>query len=170
MNPEKILKQLNLRKDMEVADFGSGHGYFSIPLAKIVSDGRVYALDVIEEALDSIKSRAKLEGISNITVIRRNLELPEGSKLDDESVDLVVLANILYQSQKKEEILEEAKRVLKKGERLVIIEWIKGSSLAPKKGWLISKEEARHLAEDQGLNFEMELQMDGQHYGLVFKK
>jgi len=80
------------------------------------------------------------------------------------------LANILFQSQKKEEILKEAKRVLKENGQLVIIDWLAGSSLAPKEGWFISKDEARQLVEGQGLTLVKELTMDGQHYGLVFKK
>lgn len=170
LQPETILDQLNIRDNMQIADFGCGHGYFSLPLAKRVGQGKVYALDVLEEALQSVKSRAEIEGVANIETIRGNLEMAGGSKLTDQSVDLVILANILFQSQKKEEILREAQRALKKDGQLVIIDWLAGSSLAPKEGWFISKDEARQLTESQGLTLAKELTMDGQHYGLVFKK
>jgi ubiquinone/menaquinone biosynthesis C-methylase UbiE len=170
LDPETILKQLDIRNNIQVADFGCGHGYFSIPLAKIVNQGKVYALDVIEEALQAVQSQAQLEGISNIETIRCNLEILGSSKLADESIDLVLLANILFQSQKKSAILKEAKRVLKKGGELVLIEWIAGASLAPKEGWLITKEEAQRLVEAEGMTLDRELEMDNQHYGLVFRK
>ena len=170
LNPEKILEQLSLRDNIIVADFGCGHGYFSIPLAKMANQGTVYVLDVIEEALQAVESQAGLEKVDNIKVIHCNLEVLESSGLADNSVDLVVLANILFQSQKKSAILKEAKRVLKQGGQLVLIEWISGSSLAPKQGWLISKEEAQQIVEDKGMTLDRELEMDSQHYGLVFKK
>ncbi len=168
--PGTILDQLDIRDNMTIADFGCGHGYFSLPLAKRVSQGKVYALDVLEEALQAVKSRAEIEKISNIETVRANLEVAGGSKLADQSVDLVILANILFQSQKKEEVLKEAERVLKKSGQLVIVDWLAGSSLAPKEGWFISKEEACQLAESQGLSLVKELTMDNQHYGIYFKK
>jgi ubiquinone/menaquinone biosynthesis C-methylase UbiE len=170
LQPEKILDQLDIRDNMQIADFGCGHGYFSLPLAKKVSQGKVYALDVLEEALQSIKSRAKIEKVSNIETIRVNLEIAGGSKLTDQSIDLVVLANILFQSQKKDEILKEAQRVLKENGYLVVIDWLAGSLLAPKEGWFISKDEADQLTKKQGLNLVKELIMDDQHYGFVFQK
>ena len=168
LQPETILEQLALRDNMRVADFGCGHGYFSLPLASLVNQGKVYALDVMEEALEAVKSRAELEGVSNIETIHCNLEISAGSKLTEDSIDLVLLANILFQSQKKSAILKEAKRILKKGGQLVLIEWITGSSLAPKQGWFISKEEAQKLIETEGLTLSQELTMDNQHYGMVF--
>jgi len=168
--PETILEQLTLRDNMTVADFGCGHGYFSLPLAGLVNQGKVYSLDVMEEALQAVNSQAQLEGAANIETIHCNLEISAGSKLTEDSIDLVLLANILFQSQKKSAILKEAKRVLKKDGQLVLIEWIVGSSLAPKQGWFISKEEARKLVETEGLTLDKELTMDNQHYGMVFKK
>jgi len=168
--PKAILEQLTLRDNMRVADFGCGRGYFSLPLASLVNQGKVYSLDVMEEALQAVSSQAQLDGVTNIETIRCNLEISEGSKLTKNSIDLVLLANILFQSQKKSAILKEAKRVLKKGGQLVLVEWVSGSSLAPKEGWFISKEEARKLIETEGLVLDKELTMDNQHYGMVFKK
>lgn len=174
LHPEKILEQLDIQDNIQAADFGCGRGYFSIPLAKIILNGKVYAFDVVEEALEAVRGKAKLENINNIETIRANLEITGGSKLDDDSMDLVILANILYQSKKKKEILKEAKRVLKSGGRIALIEWLIGASLAPKgdSGWeMLPKEKAQKMAEAEGLDLDSELDIEeGQHYGLVFRK
>lgn len=171
INPEKILEQLVKRNDLIAADFGCGHGYFSIPLSKMLTEGKVYAFDVQEEALQSVASKAGLEGIENIETIRCNLEKKNASNLDDKSIDLVILANILYQSDEKEEIIKEAIRVLKDNGEMVTVEWIKGAPLSPKGGWLVSREETEELVTKQGLILDRELEInDDKHFGLVFKK
>ena len=170
LEPEKVLEQLNIHKEMKVADFGCGHGYFAIPLAKRIAPAQVYALDVLKEALEAVRSKAELEKITNIQTIRGNLEIAGGSKLEDNSMDLVLLANILFQSQRKSAIIQEAKRVLKNEGQLVLIEWVANAPLAPKEGWLISREEAQKLVEAEGLRFEKEFEVDNQHYGLIFRK
>ena len=76
----------------------------------------------------------------------------------------------MFQSRKKEEIIKEAKRVLKNDGRIVVIEWLKGASMAPEEGWLISKDEIRNLVSGQELVLDKELSLDDQHYGMIFKK
>jgi len=169
-SPETILEQLSISDKAQIADFGCGNGYFSVPLAKIAKQGKVYAIDVVKETLEAVKSKAILEGISNIEPVHCNLEILGCLKLADGSIDFVLTRNILFQSQKKEEIIREAKRVLKSSGQLVLIEWIGGSSLAPKEGWFISQEEAQQLTKNEGFTFEKEIKIDNQHYGLVFKK
>jgi len=170
LQPKEILKQIDIHNNMNIADFGCGSGYFSIPMAKIVEEGRVYALDIMKDALEAVRSKVELENISNIETVHCNLEDSNGSKLNDGAIDLVLLRNILFQSQKKSEIIKEAKRVLKDNNRLIIVEWIKASPLAPKDCWLISKEEAQQLIKLEGFDFEKELEIDNHHYGLVFRK
>ncbi|MFC1700704.1 class I SAM-dependent methyltransferase [Patescibacteria group bacterium] len=173
LHPDKVLEQLNIYDNIKAADFGCGRGYFSIPLAKAIPNGTIYSFDVLEEALQAVRSKAEMEKINNIKTIRANLEVVGNSGLKDESMDLVVLANILYQSKRKEEIIREAKRVLKKQGRIILIEWMASTSLIPKgSGWqMISIDKAKDMAGKQGLKLVQELgKIDVQHYGLIFMK
>jgi len=170
IHPEEILNQLDLHDAMEVADFGCGNGYFSIPLAEVVVNGRVYALDVMKESLEAVESQANLKKIENIKTIHCNLEILNNSKLENESMDLILMRNILFQSQKKVEIIKEAKRVLKPKGKLILLEWIPGASMAPKEGNLISKDKVIELAKTQEIELYKELILDNQHYGLIFEK
>jgi ubiquinone/menaquinone biosynthesis C-methylase UbiE len=40
-----------------VADIGCGPGYFTIPLAKALVEGKLYALDIDNEMLDACRER-----------------------------------------------------------------------------------------------------------------
>jgi len=170
LRPEEIVRQLNIRKDMQVADFGCGAGYFTITLAKLADQGKVYAFDVLEQALESVRSRAKLQGLFNIETKRCNLELIGSSGLLDNSVDLVLLANILFQSNKKIDIIKEAKRILKKGGEMVIIDWLPNQSMGPPKDLIVLPEVVKKMAQDEGLVFKKDFPVDVYHWGIIFTK
>lgn len=172
INPVEVIKEIDLKEGMYVADFGSGTGVFTLQMAKIVGDkGKVYAIDVLKEALESIRGRASLENILNIEAIRGNLEVAGGSKISESSVDLVLMANMLFQSKKRVDIFKEANRILKKGGRVVIIDWLPEKAITTKSGgWAVSEMEAEKDAEEVGFKKERSFLAGLQHYGIIFKK
>lgn len=172
LNPESVITNLNIQPGARIADFGSGSGYFTLILAKVVGpDGLVTAVDVLQNKLDTVKTAAYARGLYNINYVRCDLEVYGGSKLDDGSQDMVLLANILFQSQKKEDMIKESRRVLKSGGELVVIDWEPASSFGPKEaGWKLSKEEAQNLVGNLGFSFVREIQVSKNHWGIIFRK
>lgn len=172
INPENIINNLSIQLGSKVADFGSGSGYFTILLARAVGpDGTVNAIDVLETALNTIKSKALADGFLNINYIRANLEVLGSTQLKDDSQDTVLLANILFQSQMKEKIIEEAKRVLKSGGDLVMIDWDVDSVFGPSEtGWKITKEDAQALVNNMGFSLVKDLAVASHHWGLLLRK
>jgi ubiquinone/menaquinone biosynthesis C-methylase UbiE len=172
LNPQKVLNQLEIQSPSKIAHFGCGHGYFTIPLAKMVGkEGQIFAIDILNEALGEVKEKATQEGIGNIETLRGNLEVPGGSKLPDNSCDMVLLANILFQSNKKADIIKEARRVLKPGGKMMIIDWQPtGTTLTSDSGWRISQGEAERLATEKNFAFDREFDAGDFHYGLIFRK
>lgn len=171
LNPEETLKQLNIAKGMQVVDFGCGAGYFVIPMAKMVSEqGKIYALDVQDSALESVRSKAKIEGLFNIVVRRCNLEVLNSSGLDNNSMDLILLSNILFQSDNKPGIIKEAVRVLKKSGELAIIDWRANQLLGPSKELIVPIEEIKEMTEKSGLIFKKDISIDKYHWGMIFTK
>lgn len=171
LRPQQVIEELNIEKGMKIADFGCGAGYFTIPLAEQVGEeGKVYALDVLKTALESVRGRAKQEGLLNIQTIWSDLEAPQGSKLKDQAVDLVLVANILFQSSKKDDIFKEANRVLKKGKRMVVIEWKKNQPMGPPEKLVVDKKTVQSLAEQRGFKFKKEFSASKNHWGMIFEK
>ncbi len=172
LNPETIINEFGLSPGMSVADFGSGAGYFTILVGERVGkEGRVYALDIMESALDSVREKARAAGLENIEAIRTDLEVIGSSGLADQSQDIVLLANILFQSGKKIEIIREAKRVLKDGGLLIIIDWKKGAGgFGPPDSLRTDDMAMRSLAVGEELVFERSFNAGQFHFGMALKK
>ncbi|MDD5145509.1 MAG: class I SAM-dependent methyltransferase [Candidatus Pacebacteria bacterium] len=167
LNPVEVLKNLELEKYMVAADFGSGSGGWVIPLAKKLEDGRVFAIDILLQPLSVLESRAKMEKLFNIQTIKTDIEA--GSKLRQESCDLVLLTNLLFEAKDKKGILKEAGRVLKPTGKILIADWKKDASFGPKEG-RVSSDEIEKMAKD--LDFKVEKRFDAglYHWGLILVK
>ena len=172
MNPEKIAEGLEITNGMTVADLGCGAGYFTIPMAKLVKNsGKVYAVDVLTSALETVSSKAKLYGLLNVDPVRANVEVVGGTKISDKSVDVALLANILFQCNDYDSVFGEAKRILKDSGRIVVIDWVpKKVPLGPKFEHCLSEDDVKKIAIKSGLKFIKKINAGNAHYGLLFMK
>lgn len=172
VDPESIVSQLNIAPGSRVADFGCGAGYFSLAIAKRLKEsGTVYALDILKSSLESVSGQAKNEGLTNIITSRVNLEKIGGSKLEDATINWVVMKDMLFQNQDKSTIIQEASRVLAPQGKLLIIEWNpEDGSLGPDKKLRLSKEEVIGIVQNAGLTSIGDLPVGNFHYGLIFQK
>ena len=172
MDTQRIVSALGIAPGQHVADLGCGTGYFTIEMAKAVGkDGVVSAVDVMQEPLQSVQSRAEAMGLGNIQAIRADLEVLGGTKIPDNSQDLALLANTMFQSQKKEAMLAEGVRMLKPGGRLVVIEWKKGAvGFGPPDALRTSEDAMRTLATAAGVRFERSLDAGTFYFGQVYLK
>lgn len=172
MVPDQIVRLFGLQEGMHVADFGSGSGYFTILMGKIVGQtGKVTALDIMETSLDSVRVKAKAAGLENVETIRANLEVLGSSGLAGDSQDAVLLANILFQSPKKEAIIKEAVRILKRDGLLIIIDWKKSSGgFGPPDDLRTDHELMKNMATFEGVSYQSDIDAGTFHYGMIFKK
>lgn len=167
LNPNEVLKKLNLGKDMVAVDFGCGSGGWAIPLAKILTEGKVYAMDILEESLSALRAKIKIEKLFNIEI--RKADVEKGTTILANSCDLVLMTNLLFECEDKKSVLEEGKRVLKKGGKILIVDWKEESALGPKEG-KVPASEVKNLAEELDLKVEKEFQAGTYHYGLILSK
>lgn len=168
LNPNEVLKEIKLRKNMTAADFGCGSGGWAIPLAKILEEGKVYAIDILEEPLSALRAKVRLEKIFNIEI--RKSDVTKASRLMPESCDLILMTNLLFECEDKKVALEEGKRVLKTDGKILIVDWKKDAPLGPEKEKRVSSEEIKELAGKIGFKLEKEFEAGIYHWGLILRK
>lgn len=169
LNPEQALGQLGIYEGMVCADFGSGSGGWVLPLAKKIKGGRVYAVDIQEEPLEALKTKARASQLSNIRTVKADLESGVGSSIQNNLLDLVLMTNLLFQLVNKQKVMAEANRVLRPAGRLLVVDWKPEAGIGPQEG-RITPEEVKSICQEAGFDLEKEISVGAYHYGLVFQK
>jgi ubiquinone/menaquinone biosynthesis C-methylase UbiE len=172
LNPKRCVSFVSLSEGAVVADFGSGVGEFAICAAEQVGNtGTVYAIDIQKEIVHSLGSRAEEEGFGNLRVIWGNVEEEGGSKIADNLCDFVIISNLMFQSDHKEGIIQEARRVLKEGGELLVIDWTEShGGLGPREDHVFGRDDAMNLLLKHNFVFAGDVPAGDYHYGLLFKK
>ena len=117
----EMIKQLPLKEGMTVADIGSGNGYHTLMMAKLIGEkGKAFAVDIQPEMLRMLEERAEKAGVKNVTSIENrywDADLPPGS------VDLALMADVYHEFSHPEEMLASIKESLKPGGQVVLLEF-----------------------------------------------
>lgn len=172
-DPIHNIQQFRLTPNMQVADMGSGSGFYALAAAETLrgDTGRVFAIDVQKELLERTLAEAQRKNLDNIEIVWGDIETHQGTKLRNESIDAVILANILFQLERKDDALVEAHRILKPGGRILVIDWTDSfGGLGPAEDHIVKKETARELLEKNGFTFEQDIEAGKHHYGSIFHK
>jgi ubiquinone/menaquinone biosynthesis C-methylase UbiE len=167
-DPLKNLKAFGLKEDNIVADLGAGTGFYTIPAGTLAPRGKIYAVEVVKDFLDTIGHKIKEAHLGNIEIIWGDIEKLGGTKIADGIADAVIASNILFQVEDKDNFIEEAKRILKRKGRILLIDWSESSVM---KGTnIISKDKARVMFEKKGFVLEREIDAGDYHYGMILIK
>lgn len=169
-NPEQNIAQLGLLDGMTVADFGAGTGAYSKAAAnKVGYTGKVYAIEVQKDLVKKLESEIKQWGISNVECIWGNIEKRHGTNLADHSVDAVIISNVLFQADDKLGLIDEAKRILKQGGKILFIDWSDSfSGMGPNPDHVITEDKARELFLKRGFKTVENIRAGAHHYGIIF--
>jgi precorrin-6B methylase 2 len=118
---DKLLKALELKPGMVIADIGAGSGYFSFPMAAQVGPkGKILAVDIQKEMLDVIRKRMKAGKVTNIEPIKGTETDP---KLPAGKVDLILMVDVYHEFSHPYEMTEAMVKALKLGGKLVFVEY-----------------------------------------------
>ncbi|MDD5568941.1 MAG: class I SAM-dependent methyltransferase [Candidatus Pacebacteria bacterium] len=167
INPIAILDSLKLKDDFIACDLGCGSGGWAIPLSKILTNGLVYAVDILEESISALRGKIARENIFNVKPVLSDIE--KGVKIQDKEIDIALLTNILFQIEDKESLIKECRRILKSRGLLLIIDWKKDAPLGPAAGRL-SADEILPLLDRLGFREEKRFDAGEYHWALLLSK
>ena len=157
---------------MKVADFACGAGFFARAAARLVgARGVVWAVDAHQELLPRLKNISLAEGLRNVEVLQGNIERTGGTHLPEASFDLVLVPNALFASEHKDTVAKEAGRVLKKGGRVLLVDWSDShGGLGPAPAHVLTAAAAQKIFEGAGFVYERQVPAGAYHWGVIMRK
>lgn len=118
--PEQIMDVAGVRAGMKIGEAGAGEGYLTFPLARRVGDrGVVFANEISQDDLETIRDRAELEGIGNIVTVLGEVE---DALFPENDLDMVIMVYVLHHLDRPVEFLRNLRAYLKPGAPIVIVE------------------------------------------------
>lgn len=169
----KFFRELNLKKGLTFLDVACGWGYYSLAAADIVGkDGQVYAVDLWEEGILSLRKEAISKGIQNLAAFVSDVgkDIP----IENDCVDVCLMATVLHDfvgDQVDRQAMKEVVRVMKPEGILVIVEYKKTDGPpGPPKPVRLSPQEVDTLVSAYGFRQKRYTEIGDSHYLQIFTK
>lgn len=137
------------KKTATIVEIGCGYGTFTVPIAK-KSAGEIYTFDIEPSMIEIARENVRKAGLSNVTFGLRDV-LEQGTGLEPNSTDMVLLFNILHFSERRI-LLEETSRILKDGGIVAIIHWRKDIPTQRGPAINVRPDQGQILSASEGLN------------------
>ena len=167
--PDTLVSALQIPTGATVGEIGSGTGYFTWRLARVVGpSGKVLAVDVQQAMLDRTADTVRKHQLSNV-------ELRLGDEADPHLprglLDLVFIAHAYHEFSNPEAMILAVKQSLKPGGHLVIVEFAEDHPFGPlDKAERMTEEQIRAEIEPAGFDLERMLDIMPIEHCLVFTK
>ena len=166
--PAEVVRALQMQPGQVACDIGAGPGYFALRLAREAGDrGAVFAVDVDPRILDVLRNRIEKSGVRNVVPV---LGLPGDPLIPLDSCDLILVVDTFHHFPDGVSYLRRLARSLRKGGRLVNIDFHKRElPVGPPVEHKVSREEFLSKAQAAGLILKAEHQFLPYQYFLVFQ-
>ncbi len=168
-NPEAILTGIGLSAGMVFADIGCGDGYFALPAARIAGpSGGVFAADINAAAVEALRDRAAAAGLGNI---RAETKPAEEAIFCRGCADIVFFGIDLHDFADPEQVIRNAKIMLRPSGRLVDLDWKdEPMPVGPPLAKRFSREKARSMIEAAGFRVHSVADSGRYHYLIIAGK
>ena len=115
--PSQLVRLLDIKSGMTVADIGAGSGYWLSPI--VGSKGRIIAEDIVAKYLQSLRKRVRNLGLRNVVI---SLGEPHNPKLPPRSVDIAILVHMYHEIEQPYALLYNLVPALKPEARVGIVD------------------------------------------------
>ena len=150
-----------------VADIGCGPGYFTIPLAKALVEGKLYALDIDNEMLDACRERVAQARMGNVEILKCE---EFDSSLEAGSLDGIFLAFVIQQSPDKPRFLKAVRQLLRPRGWGAILEWYrKETETGPPLERRMDPEQMEELVKSAGFRYMGWRDLNGDQYMMTLR-
>ena len=118
---KEILEAIGLKPGMDVADVGAGDGTHARIFAEKVSpEGKVYAVEIVQEFLDHIRTVSDEKGIKNVRCI---LGSDTSCNLGPSSVDVVYTCDTYHHFEYPFKMMASIYKALRPNGQFIIIDF-----------------------------------------------
>lgn len=143
LSPQELVARLALTTTNRVLEVGSGSGFYSIEVARKVSEGHLELLDLQPEMLKKAQQKLEAKDLHNV-----GYTLADAGKLplETDSFDVVFMVAVLGEIADRRAFLSEVHRVLKPGGILSVSEHLPDPDFSP-------FEKVKSLVGEEGFDF-----------------
>ena len=121
-DPLVILSFVPINAYETVADIGCGPGYFTIPLAKSLINGKLYAVDVNDEMVAACRERVRQARMGNVEVDQcGEFDFP----IEPASLDGAFLAFVVHHSEDRGRFLDAVRGLMQPRGWCSVLEWFR---------------------------------------------
>ena len=162
LDPFRVLSHCPVNPRDTVADIGCGPGYFTLPLAKFLINGKIIALDTSDEMIEACQSRLDEARMGNTEVMKcGEYDFPVASA----SVDGLFLAFVVHHPSDRVRFLAATKEMLKPRGWCFILEWRKKETESgPPQEARMTPDELGQIAKDAGFRVQSSRDINDEHY------
>jgi len=163
--PHEVILAQALKPDAVIADIGSGTGYFSVRLAHMVAEGRVYGVDIEPDMVKYLSERAKRDGLKNLISVTG---APDDPRLP-EKVDLIIMVEVFHHIENRVRCFRRLHDSLKTGGRIAIIDFRMDWPHGPPKSARLTPEDVKAELNGAGYALVQEHTFLPEQYLLIFR-
>lgn len=170
ISPSSVIDLIpNLASGITAGDFGCGTGEYSLEISRRMNrQGRVYSIDVQKDLLDRIKSQAAAEDLQNLVTVWSDLEHLGAANIAEQSIQIALVANVMFQIEDRNLFAQELKRLLAPGAMIIIVDWSDSfNGLGPQPEHLFNLEMAKTWLQEHGFKLLTEQSGENHHYVIL---